>query len=387
MSHQGLRNREEFEAEELARLAAYACNSKHSLGRRYQEEEHPYRTCFQRDRDRIIHCKAFRRLEYKTQVFVNHEGDHYRTRLTHSLEVAQISRTIARTLRVNEDLSEAIALAHDLGHPPFGHSGEKAMNELMKDAGGFEHNRQSFRIVTHLEKRDPRYLGLNLTLEVLEGLSKHFTEYDLPDGREFTRTHEPSIEAQIANFSDEIAYNNHDLDDGLRSNLISLEQLKEVELWQTTYSEMAAKRPGATLEILRIQTIRNIINQLVTDLVKTTLENLEAKKIKNLEDVYAKGKNLVGYSEPIKRQNAELKRFLFTKLYRHYRVERMAEKAERILRDLFLAFLKNPKIMPDDFDSGQAYDLPRHICDYIAGMTDRYALEEHQKLFNPESRV
>ncbi len=387
MTTYGIKTREEYESQEAHVLAAYACLSKKSEGRRYGEEEHPYRTCFQRDRDRIIHSKAFRRLEYKTQVFVNHEGDHYRTRLTHSLEVAQISRSVARMLRVNEDLAEAIALAHDLGHPPFGHSGEHVMNQLMKAAGGFEHNRQSFRIVTHLETRSPLYPGLNLSLEVLEGLTKHFTEYDMPDGRDFQRLREPGIEAQIANFCDEIAYNNHDLDDGLRSHLIDLTQLKEVEIWQINFDKVQKKFPGVNPDIQRVQTIREIINTLVTDLVQTSSANIENKKIKDIADVYQHGKNLVGYSETVKSQNTELKRFLFNNMYRHYRVERMAEKAERIIRDLFEAFTKNPNIIPSGLGLARDEDPTRYICDYIAGMTDRYALEEHDKLFNPHAKV
>lgn len=383
-----LKPRNQFEAEESARLAPYACHSRLSLGREYSEEEHPYRTRFQRDRDRIIHSKAFRRLEYKTQVFVNHEGDHYRTRLTHSLEVAQISRSIARILSLNEDLAEAIALAHDLGHPPFGHSGQDAMNVLMKDFGGFEHNRQSLRVVTLLEQVYPQFPGLNLCYEVKEGISKHFTDYDLPEGRHFNREGEPSLEAQIANLSDEIAYNNHDLEDGLRSGLITLKQLQEVQIWQETFEGVQARFKQSTEEELLRFVVREIINCLVSDLVEETQKQIEERKIKTLEDVHQKGKMLVSFSSEIKKQTTELKRFLFTKLYRHYRVERMAHKAEKILRDLFYSYNEQPTILPTEvFLKIQKGNQERIICDYMAGMTDRFALEEHDKLFNPHSKV
>jgi len=383
-----LRTRLELEAIEAENLAPFACHNRESAGREYPEEEHPLRTRYQRDRDRIVHSKAFRRLEYKTQVFVNHEGDHHRTRLTHSLEVAQISRSIARTLKLNEDLAEAICLAHDLGHPPFGHSGQDVMNELMKDQGGFEHNRQSLRIVTVLEQRYSGFRGLNLSYEVLEGISKHFTEYDLPDGRGFHRAGEPSLEAQIANFSDEIAYNNHDLDDGLRSGLITPEQLQEVAVWQEHYEKVRAEMPEAGKKIQLHQTIRRLINYLVTDLVEETDRNLDSAKIASLNDVRAAGRSLVGFSESVKKKSAQLKKFLFKNLYRHYRVERMADKAGRILTDLFNAYIHNPKILPPEvFSQSGDENQERAICDYIAGMTDRFALDEHQKLFDPHSKV
>jgi dGTPase len=383
-----LRSRQEMEEIEVRILAPYAALSRRSAGREYPEEEHAFRTRFQRDRDRVVHSKAFRRLEYKTQVFVNHEGDHYRTRLTHSLEVAQISRSISRMLRLNEDLAEAICLAHDLGHPPFGHSGQDVMNELMKDKGGFEHNRQSLRIVTVLEERYSGFPGLNLSYEVLEGISKHFTEYDLPDGRGFHREGEPSLEAQIANFSDEIAYNNHDLDDGLRSGMIGIGQLKEVEIWQEIYEKVVAELPEVGKKIQQHQTIRRLINRLVTDLVEQTEKNLESAGIRTLEGVRAAGRPLVAFSERVRKQNAQLKKFLFKNLYRHYRVERMADKAGRILTDLFNAYLHNPKILPPEvFSRSGDENQERAICDYIAGMTDRFALDEHEKLFDPHSRV
>jgi len=383
-----LQTRQELEGWEEKILAPYASHSAHSMGREYPQDEHPYRTRFQRDRDRIVHSKAFRRLEYKTQVFVNHEGDHYRTRLTHSLEVAQISRSIARMLRLNEDLAEGICLAHDLGHPPFGHSGQDVMNDLMKDKGGFEHNRQSLRIVTVLEDRYPHFPGLNLSFEVLEGISKHFTDYDLPDGRGFHREGQPSLEAQIANLSDEIAYNNHDLDDGLRSGMITLAQLRDVEIWQELFERVEAELPEARLKVKVHETIRRLINRLVTDLVEHTTAGIENLKIQTVEDVRRAPRQLVGYSERLRGKNAELKKFLFKNLYRHYRVERMADKAERILRDLFRAYTHNPKILPPwVFERAGSDDPMRAICDYVAGMTDRFALDEHQKLYDPHARV
>lgn len=383
-----LRGREEFEKEEIQQLAPYACLSAKSQGREYEESEHPFRTCYQRDRDRVLHSKAFRRLEYKTQVFVYHEGDHYRTRLTHTLEVAQISRSIARMLRLNEDMAEAICLAHDLGHPPFGHSGQDVMNELMKGKGGFEHNRQSLRIVTLLEKRYPSFPGLNLSFEVLEGISKHFTDYDLPDGRLFHREGQPSLEAQVANLSDEIAYNHHDLDDGLRSGMINLAQLKEVELWQEAFAQIQEELPGQPERVQIFQTVRRLINRVVTDLVECTSETLESQGIDSLDKVRDYPKGLVGFSKDLQEKITQLKRFLFKNLYRQYRVERMADKAERILTDLFSAYIHNPKILPPYvYERTQAGEPERAICDYIAGMTDRYALEEHQKLFDPHERV
>lgn len=383
-----IRTREEYEELEKKNLAAYASHSGASLGREYEEAEHPYRSRFQRDRDRIIHSKAFRRLEYKTQVFVNHEGDHYRTRLTHSLEVAQISRSIARMLCLNEDLAEAIALAHDLGHPPFGHSGQDVMNELMQGHGGFEHNRQSLRIVTLLEQPYAAFPGLNVSYEVLEGISKHFTDYDLPQGRGFSREGEPSLEAQLVNLADEIAYNNHDLDDGLRSHMIHLDQLKEVSLWQENFERVSAEIGEGHEDLKFRATVKELINLLVTDLVEQTAKNIQERKILSVEDVRKRGNLLVGFSEKIKKQTVELKKFLFANLYRHYRVERMAVKADRILRDLFSTYLQNPKILPPEvFEKSVEKDSYRAICDYVAGMTDRFALEEHEKMFNPHARV
>jgi dGTPase len=380
--------REEIERQERGLLAPYAALSAESQGREYPEEEHPFRTCFQRDRDRVIHAKAFRRLEYKTQVFVYHEGDHYRTRLTHSLEVAQISRSIARMMRLNEDAAEAICLAHDLGHPPFGHSGQDVMNELMKGKGGFEHNRHSFRIVTLLEKRYPHFPGLNLSFEVLEGICKHFTEYDLPDGRFFQREGQPCLEAQVANLSDEIAYNNHDLDDGLRSGMITLTQLQEVELWQENFEIIQRELGDSPLRVQLFQTVRRLINLVVTDLVEHSSKNIEAKNIDSMDKVRAAKGPLIAFSKDLQDKITGLKRFLFKNLYRQYRVERMADKAGRILTDLFRAYQKNPKILPTYvYEETEQGEPERVICDYIAGMTDRFALEEHAKLFDPRERV
>ena len=376
--------RKELEQAESRALAPYAMKSADSIGREHNEDEHPYRTAFQRDRDRVIHSNAFRRLEYKTQVFVFHEGDHYRTRLTHSIEGAQIARTIARTLHLNEDLAEAIILAHDLGHTPFGHSGQDVMNRLMKDVGGFEHNRQSLRIVTLLEKRYPEFPGLNLTYEVREGIAKHVTPYDSPQVK-FTKKGQPSLEAQIVDLADAIAYCHHDLDDGLRSGLITPAGLAEIELWARPYNALQ-KKNRLQGEVLNRQAVREVLNQLVTDLVKTTEEQLEG--IQNVEDVRGAKKKLVRFSPEMDRANKDLKAFLFKNLYKHYRVERMAAKAEKILEDLFHAYCKNPKILPASvWEIEGEGQKERAICDYIAGMTDRYALEEHSRLFDPAVKV
>ncbi len=367
-------------------LAPYACQSKASQGREYEEPEHTYRTAFQRDRDRIIHSNAFRRLEYKTQVFVFHEGDHYRTRLTHTLEGSQIARTIARALRLNEELAEAIILAHDLGHTPFGHSGQDVMNHLMKEFGGFEHNKQSLRIVTLLEKRYPDFPGLNLSYEVREGIAKHATSYDESQAA-FQKIGQPTLEAQLVDIADEIAYNSHDLDDGLRSGLITVEQLQEVSLWKEHYEQTRATCSEHELVHQR-QTVKAILNALVTDLVQTTEATIETHDISSLEDVRQAAAKCVGFSATMKHANKELKAFLYSKLYKHFRVERMAEKAKLILEDLFRAYCKNPNILPADV-SHKVDDIrvERVVCDYIAGMTDRFALEEHARLFDASVKV
>ncbi len=364
-----MQTRQEYETIEKETLASYACKSVESLGREYEEREHPYRTAFQRDRDRVIHSKAFRRLEYKTQVFIFHEGDHYRTRLTHTLEGAQIARTIARALRVNEELAEATILAHDLGHTPFGHSGQDVMNRLMKEQGGFEHNRQSLRIVTLLEKRYPQFPGLNLSFEVREGIAKHMTSYDNPQ-IQFERKGHPCLEGQIVDLADEIAYLSHDLDDGLRSRLVTIEQLRGIELWEEH------------------QEVRAVINHLVTDLVRATEENIQRLKIKTVDDIRNAKEKCVTFSKITGANRKQLKVFLFENMYKHHRVERMAAKAEKILVDLFNLYCKNPKILPGEVQQ-KVENMPaeRVVCDYIAGMTDRFALEEHAKLFDPAVRV
>ncbi len=377
--------RQEYEKREKEFLAPYAMKSGESEGREFPEEPHPFRTCFQRDRDRIIHSNAFRRLEYKTQVFVYHEGDHYRTRLTHSLEGAQIARTIARALRLNEDLAEAIILAHDLGHTPFGHSGEVVLNRLMKDHGGFEHNRQSLRIVTWLEKRYDDFPGLNLSYEVREGIAKHMTSYDQPNAQaSFKKRGQATLEAQIVNLADEIAYSNHDLDDGIDSGLLDLTELCSVGLWQEHYQ-------GSDNDKLRIRrAIREIINAYVTDLVNQVGKSLAEEKIQSVREVRLSKARWVSYSPEFDRKNRELKSFLREKMYHHFRVERMADKAQRILESLFKTYLKNPKILPPEVQGradGEREPLERAICDHIAGMTDRFALDEYSKLFDPHVKV
>ena len=380
--------REDLERREHEMLAPYASKSARSRGRAYPEEEHSFRLTFQRDRDRIVHSTAFRRLEYKTQVFVNHEGDHFRTRLTHTLEVAQIARTIARSLGVNEDLTEAIALAHDLGHPPFGHAGERAMHEMMQPYGGFEHNQQSLRIVEVLEDRYPEFPGLNLTWETRDGLKKHQPRFSPPDARGLAAAMAPSLEAQVTDFADEIAYNNHDIDDGLTSQMIDLASLRQVPLWEEHFREVQHRFPQASAKILWRQSVRSIINSLVVDLCEETLRRLAVTHIATVEDVRSATQPLVGFSQAMERKSAELKLFLLEHLYRHYRVIRMAEKARRIIHDLVKVYADSPRQMPPSFAARIATEgIPRVVCDYIAGMTDRFALEEHRKLFDPHARV
>jgi dGTPase len=377
-----------LERREQELLAPYAVKSTYAGGRQYPEAEHAFRLAFQRDRDRVVHSTAFRRLEYKTQVFVNHEGDHFRTRLTHTLEVAQIARTIARSLRLNEDLTEAIALAHDLGHPPFGHAGERAMNEMMLPYGGFEHNQQSLRIVEVLEERYPEFPGLNLTWETRDGLKKHQPRFLPPDAHGATMALAPSLEAQVTDYADEIAYNNHDIDDGLTYQMIELESLCEVPLWQEHFRLIQARFCRASRKIQWRQTVRMIINSLVLDLCAETLRRLAALGVTSVEDVRQARQPLVGFGQAMEQKNIELKLFLLEHLYRHYRVIRMAEKARRIIRDLFQVYADSPRQMPPSFSTRLAAEgMPRVVCDYIAGMTDRFALEEHRKLFDPHARV
>lgn len=375
--------RKQLEDFEESNLAPYATLCKNTRGRLHPDNEPEYRTCFQRDRDRILHTTAFRRLEHKTQVFITHEGDYYRTRLTHSLEVTQIGRTVARALGANEDLTETICLAHDLGHPAFGHSGEVTLARLMKDYGGFDHNKQSLRIVTELEKRYVEFPGLNLSWEVLEGIVKHETEYDISDARSFNPELRGHLEAQISNAADELAYTTHDLDDGLRSNMITPQMLEGIELWEILVSEMGIKNCSLD-DLTRHRLIRELIGMEVSDLVKQTSENLRKSRVKSALDLQQLDHNVIGFSEEMHTRNRQLKDFLFKKLYRHYRVMRMQTKAERIITSLFNAYQDEPQILP--YHVQELIDergLERTICDYIAGMTDRFAIDEHQKLFDP----
>lgn len=375
-------------------LAPYAAQPAYSRGRSYREPAPQGRNEFQRDRDRIIHSSAFRRLEYKTQVFVNHEGDLFRTRLTHSLEVAQIGRGIARTLRLHEDLVEAIALAHDLGHTPFGHAGQDALNECMRDFGGFEHNLQSLRVVDHLEQRYAEFDGLNLTFEVREGILKHCSVKNArllgEVGERFLHKRQPSLEAQVTNLADEIAYNNHDVDDGLRSGLITLEQLAEVRIFAEHLADVRKKYPTLAGRRLVHETVRRMINSLVTDLCRYSAKAIAKTNPLSIEDV-RESSSLIGFSEPMRKQQTELKHFLRTKLYQHYRVNRMSAKAQRIVRELFGEFLQNPSLMPDEYQvraglDKNGLDKARAVADYIAGMTDRYASREYQRLFSVSER-
>jgi len=369
------------------RLEPYAASSLSSRGRRFKEAAPAGRSEFQRDRDRIIHSTAFRRLEYKTQVFVNHEGDLFRTRLTHSLEVAQIGRTIARNLVLNEDLVEAISLAHDLGHTPFGHAGQDELNDCMKDFGGFEHNLQSLRVVDVLEERYAEFDGLNLSFETREGILKHCSPHNAEAlgqvGERFLRGEQPSLEAQVANLADEIAYNNHDVDDGLRSGLITLEQLAEVSLFARHLAMAQEAYPGLSGRRLIHETVRRMINTLALDLIGQSTENINAAAPRSSDDV-RKAPALIAFSPAIREEQQALKRFLRAHLYRHYRVMRMSSKARRIIRELFQVFLDNAGLLPPQFQEKAKQDKPRAISDYIAGMTDRYAIREYRRLFTVE---
>jgi dGTPase len=377
----------------MTTLASYAANPAQSRGRKFKESDPQGRNQFQRDRDRIIHSSAFRRLEYKTQVFVNHEGDLFRTRLTHSLEVAQIGRAIARNLNLHEDLVEGIALAHDLGHTPFGHAGQDALNECMRGFGGFEHNLQSLRVVDVLEQRYAEFDGLNLTFELREGILKHCSVNNaklLGDvGERFINKAQPSLEAQLTNLADEIAYNNHDVDDGLRSGLITLEQLEQVTLFADNLNKVRAQYPSLTGRRLIHETVRRMINALVVDLCEQSNTNIANAAPKTVDDVRHNAM-LISFSSAMRDQQTELKRFLRTNLYQHYRVNRMTSKAQRIVRELFQIFMEDVKLMPDEFQQRARLDSPtdqaRAVADYIAGMTDRYAIREYQRLFTVSDR-
>lgn len=380
--------RENQEQREEESLASYAIKSKESRGRAHPEPEHPMRTAYQRDRDRIIHSSAFRRLEYKTQVFVYHEGDYYRTRLTHSLETAYIARTIARILRLNEDLCETLALAHDLGHPPFGHAGEDAMNELMKNHGGFNHNIQGLRIVEVLEDRYPNFRGLNLTWEVREGIVKHTPNPAHPAVSAYEPKLSPSLETLVVDLSDEIAYNNHDLDDGLTSGMIELDALKSVSIWQETWEPVKSKYTTDHQRSLIHETIKEIINRQVTDLVENTTKRLAGEKIKTLADVRNARAALVEFSPPMKKKHQELKLFLSQNLYQGYKVVQMTEKGKRILRDLFKSFAGKPEQLPPHvYHRIHEETVERVVCDYVVGMTDKFALDEHERMFDPHARL
>lgn len=378
--------RERLEQIEADTLAPYALLSKNSRGRQYHDPEPKYRTAFQRDRDRIVHSAAFRCLEYKTQVFVNDEGDYYRTRLTHTLEVSQIGRTLARALAVNENLVEVICLAHDLGHPPFGHAGEGVLNDLTQDCGGFNHNHQSYRVVTQLERRYPDWQGLNLTYETLEGIAKHETEYDLSQIAGYEPELRGSIEAQIANVADELAYNAHDLDDGLQAGLISLEALNGLEIWRMVCERVGWR--GETLdEITRHWLIRELIGVQIDDVLDTTMKRLDALKPQSVKDVQRHHEQIVSHSEEMKQRNRALKDFLYQNMYFHFRVIRMAKRAERFIAQIFESYIQEPRQLPQEYQAQlRDKNLHRVVADYIAAMTDRGALLEYRRLFDPLTR-
>jgi dGTPase len=376
--------RQRLEQIEEETLAPFALLSKNSRGRAYPDPEPKYRTAFQRDRDRIVHSAAFRRLEYKTQVFVNDEGDYYRTRLTHTLEVSQIGRTLARALGVNEDLVEVICLAHDLGHPPFGHAGEGVLNTLTEECGGFNHNHQSYRVVTQLERRYPDWPGLNLTYETLEGLAKHETEYDLSFVTGFDTALKGSVEAQIANISDELAYNAHDLDDGLQAELIQTEDLNQLEIWRLV-CERTGWHDGKLDEITRHLLIRELIGLQVDDVLTTSATNLEG--LKSPEEAQRRQEPLVCHSAHMMQLNRELKNFLYQNMYFQFRVIRMAERAKRFIENIFNSYLKEPRQLPPEYRAElNERHIKRVVADYIASMTDRSALLEYRRLFDPLMR-
>jgi len=395
-------------------LANYATKSKFSKGRKHKEAEHPSRTVYQRDRDRIIHSTAFRRSAYKTQVFVNHEGDHYRTRLTHTLEVSQIARSIANSLKLNEHLVEAIALAHDLGHTPFGHSGEEALNELMKQHGGFNHNLQGLRVVDLLEERYPDFDGLNLSWEVREGIAKHSTVYDKGSYKWVNESKSrysglsqdymenitefrigdlspdlgPSLETQVVDASDEIAYDNHDLDDGLASELIKEDDLRSIPMWKEADDAIRKNYKNLPSKIRRYQIIRYLINLQVTDLIKNTQASIASLKIRTIDDVRNCKEKIVQFSPQLMQKRVSFREFLIQNLYQHYRVIRMSDKAHRFIKSLFEVYLEKPDQLPTQANKRLRQDsTEKVVCDYIASMTDRYALDEYKRLFDPYERV
>lgn len=375
-------------------MQSYALHSTDSRGRLFPEAESQSRNCFQRDRDRIIHSGAFRKLQYKTQVFINHEGDYYRTRLTHTLEVAQLSRSVARELGVNEDAAEGFALAHDLGHPPFGHAGEEALAEAMKDYGGFDHNAQTLRILTKLEHIYANFDGLNLTWEMLEGIVKHngplkqpypraIVEYNTQQNLELDSY--ASLEAQIASLCDDIAYNAHDIDDGLRAKLIQFDELRELPFFGAVFREVAGAHKGIEEGRLIHESKRRIINTLCSDLVATTKENIRAGGYKEAQDIRAAGKPVAAFSGEMQANIKAVKVFLMKAVYRHYKVNRMTSKARRVLKDLFAFFLHEPSCLPPEWQQGE--NTPERIADYLAGMTDRYAFLEHKRIFDTNYKL
>lgn len=378
--------RQRHEQIEADTLAPYALLSMNSRGRQHHDPEPKYRTAFQRDRDRIVHSAAFRRLEYKTQVFVNDEGDYYRTRLTHTLEVAQIGRTLARALAVNEDLVEVICLAHDLGHPPFGHAGEGVLSALTQECGGFNHNHQSYRVVTQLERRYPDWAGLNLTYETLEGIAKHETEYDLSQIAGYSPERRGSIEAQIANIADELAYNAHDLDDGLQSGLIAVEQLNELEIWRRV-RDRSGWQGGTLDEIGRHLLIRELVGLQVDDVLQSTNSRLDALQPTSPDAVQQHSEQIVSHSDEQKQLNRDLKNFLYQNMYFHFRVMRMAKRAEQFITQIFQSYVSEPRQLPQEYQAQLAdKDVRRVVADYIAAMTDRGALLEYRRLFDPLTR-
>lgn len=379
-----MNGRQILEQREEKDLAPYAAKAGRSLGRKHPEPEHAYRTAFQRDRDRVIHSSAFRRLKYKTQVYFEGERDYFRTRITHTFEASQISRTIARVLGLNEDLCEVLALAHDLGHPPFGHTGEAALAECMKNHGGFEHNLQSLRIVEILENRYPDFPGLNLTWEARESIRKHSVKPKYPVEPEYKPEWSPLLECETVDLSDYIAYVAHDVDDAVKAGLLTLEQLEQIELWRSAQKEVLKKHPKLRGELMVRQVVRWLIERMVTDLLEHTDQAIARAGIKTLDDVRQPRDPIAGFSPELKVRVDELYRFLYKNVYQHWQVERMHEKAKRFVRDLFTAYTTHPKMLPPQFqESARANGVERAVCDYIAGMTDRYAQDEHKKLFSP----
>jgi len=386
-----LLSRPQFEQRERELLAPYACRSADSRGRKYPEPEHPYRSIYQRDRDRIIHSTAFRRLQYKTQVFVNHEGDHYRTRLTHTLEVAQISRTIARALRLNEDLAEAVALAHDLGHTAFGHSGEEALDELMTGYGGFEHNRHTMRIVDTLEHLYPNWPGLNLSYETRECLAKHRTRYDRPICADFSLAEQPPLEGQIVDLADAIAYNTHDLDDALVAGLIEERQCEKLDLWRQQRERIVADCPAlgeAVAPGRKVRVVKTLIEAMVSDALAQTVANLRARNVASLADVRNAPAPLVAFSPARHEQVLGIERFLWDNVYGHHRVIRMARRAKMFIQRLFREFVADQRQLPPPFAERVKSDgLQQVVADYLAGMTDRFCQDEYKRLFEPFERM